>query len=280
MRNSLETLQTQELGDTNMAMFAPVAPLDLMFDMKRRGILGGYHLLLAHDVVEHEEEYTSLFSDIEDRHIILDNSLIELGHPVDDKTMAKAASIVKPELLVLPDFLSERVKTHEASVKAAIRWTRMRLGPFMGVIQGRTKRELTFMTAQMASIPGVEALGIPRVLTDTVIPRSTFVELVAKMAPYKHLHLLGFSNNLYDDMLAAHHPNVVGIDSAVPLRMGLAGEEISLKQETHAPRGDFWETATELNDQAIRNIERVRRWIQPEIKSDSNNDEIEDTETT
>ena len=260
-----------------MSMFAPVAPLPLMFDMKKRGILGKYHLLLAHDVAENVEEYETLFSDVEDAYIILDNSLIELGHPAPDYIIQRAAAAVNPKCIVLPDYLREGQKTLEASKKAMIRWKRLKLWPFMAVVQGKNIGEIQAVAAEMSGWSDVTAIGIPRVIADTLLPRSHFVEYVHKVAPYKSIHLLGFSNNLFDDIAAARMPGVVGIDSAVPLRMGLAGDLIDLNQSTHAPRGDFWDTAEELNDQAVENLDLVRSWI--DVEPDMGEEEAEDEDS-
>ena len=244
-----------------MSMFAPVAPLPLMFNMKDKGILGKYHLLLAHDVADQHEAYAELFDGVEDTYIILDNSLIELGHPAPDWMMQRAAASVKPKCIVLPDYLRDGQRTLNESKKAIARWKRLKLWPFMAVIQGVNKAEIQSAAAEIGGWSDVTAIGIPRVITDTVMPRSQFIEYVHKVAPYKSIHLLGFSNNLLDDIAAARLPGVVGIDSAVPLRMGLAGEQISLMQPSHTPRGDFWSEATELTDQAVENLESVRSWI-------------------
>ena len=245
-----------------MSLFAPVAPLPLMFDMKRRGILGKYHLLLAHDVADEGAEYRDLFADMEDMHIILDNSLIELGHPAPDYIMQRAAAVVKPKCIVLPDYLRDGQRTLNESKKAIARWKRLKLSSFMAVIQGKNIGEIQAVAAEMAGWSDVTALGVPRVIADTLMPRSHFIEYVHKVAPYKDIHLLGFSNNIVDDIAAARMPGVVGIDSAVPIRMGLNNQKIEVDQDNHTPRGDFWNAEyEELNDQAIENLDRVRSWI-------------------
>jgi len=83
------------------------------------------------------------------------------------------------------------------------------------------------------------------------------------------MHLLRFSDNLKDDISVARANGVNGIDSAVPIRLGLAGEIIHHTLPSHAPRGDYWETAKEATPEALANLERIRRWIDPAYKPGS-----------
>ena len=53
----------------------------------------------------------------------------------------------------------------------------------------------------------------------------------------------------------------MGIDSAVPLRLGLEGIELKHDLQSHTPRGNFWDTAKYVTPLALKNLETVREWI-------------------
>ena len=105
-----------------MAEFAPVAPPEMLLDLKEKGALGKYHLLLAHDVAARPDLYRAVFDDVHDTYIIMDNSLIELGYPVTTDVMAKACEVVIPDVIVLPDVLNDMKLTLDYSVAAARSW--------------------------------------------------------------------------------------------------------------------------------------------------------------
>lgn len=251
------------------AQFAPVCPPAILMDMKRRGLLGSYHLLLAHDVAANPEEYETIFRPRGNFYIIMDNSLIELGHPCDDGTMQKAWNILDPDVAVLPDKLCDIDFTIRESFNAGSRWWRLGIDRFLGVVQGTTEAELLSCADQFVSIPFVKALSIPRVVTDKVLgSRTEITQKIHERSPHLSIHLLGFSDNIEDDIKTAKLPFVQGIDSAVPVRAGLLGIEMDRVPakvlNNLPPRGDFWESAKTLNPGAINNLNYIRHMIAPE----------------
>ncbi len=244
-----------------MSLLAPVGPPKLLLDLKEKGVLGKYHLLLAHDVVAQADAYKEVFDDIENLYVIMDNSLCELGHPVTTEVMLEACKIVPPTTVVLPDYMNKYSETISASSQALFEWRDAGLRSFMGVIQGQNLTEMRKCMQEMSRLPNITAWGVPRCTTYAIGTRWGILQDCIMMNDGRRIHLLGFSDNLRDDVACARLFKVSGIDSAVPVRLGLAGTEIDMNVNEHAPRGNFWETAIEANPQAVDNLKIVRKWI-------------------
>lgn len=243
-----------------MAEFAPVGPHRVLQGLKDHDALGKYHLLLAHDVVEHEEEYHRIFDDQDDVFVIMDNSVIELGEPVSGEIMRKACNIVDPNLVVLPDYIACAEQTYNASLHAA-HVDYKGLEPFLAVPQGLNYGEFTKCADRMLSIPGVRALSIPRHATAKLGTRMNLIWYITSRYPEIQLHLLGFSDDLEDDIRCARCSEVMGIDSAVPLHLGDRNIQLTKTLQGHPPRGNWWDTAECVNHLMLENLETAREWI-------------------
>lgn len=248
-----------------MSKFAPVAPPLMLLDLKAQGALGDYHLLLAHDVVAQKELYKEIFDDLDEKpFIIMDNSVIELGQPVDVETMAEATSIVRSDLIVLPDVIGDMEKTIEMSTRAALGYRpESNASRFMAVPQGTTLQELTACAEQLMLIPEVQAWGVPRHVTGRLGTRHHLVYALMVLRPIFTMHLLGFSDNLVDDISVARAAGVNGIDSAVPIRLGLLDEPFHTHIQAHPPRGNYWNTAKVATPTVLENLAKIRGWITP-----------------
>ncbi len=247
-----------------MSKFAPVAPPQMLLDLKAKGALGDYHLLLAHDVVKQKDLYKEVFGDIEPApYVIMDNSVIELGEPVSGEVMEEAKSIVKTNLVVLPDVIADSGRTVEMGIEASVAWTYWDLGPFMAVPQGKTIDEFLSCAEGLMHLPGVTAWGVPRHATAKLGSRHTLTYRLMVLKPIFGIHLLGFSENLQDDISVARTACINGIDSAVPIRLGLQGVPFHTHLDSHPPRGDYWETATTANSTVLENLAKIRGWITP-----------------
>ena len=262
-------MQIQRRMLINMPQFAPVVPPQLLREMHRvsNNLVGRYHLLLAHDVAVRPREYREVIPPA--AFVIMDNSMIELGHPVSWSVMKDALEAIYARLIVLPDVYGDAKVTVELSNEAAAKWP---LGPnqgFMAVPQGNTIEEYTMCAQAMASMRGVSAFGIARTFTKDFETRQKALDILSKLRPTRaghgpFIHLLGFSDNFIDDMRCSRHKDVIGIDSAVPVREGQNGHMLEFGNITHSPRGDFWEReATDITPETIANLFLVREWIQP-----------------
>lgn len=231
-----------------MAKFAPVVPLSIAKHLQGGRVgdaLGNYHLLLAHDVLAHPMEYNNIYGRYQGSGgtIIMDNSLIELGHPLDAHSMFRAACILKPDWVVLPDYLGDAKRTVETSWEAAHQLCALLpKQELLGVVQGQTFDECLSCADELLRIGGVTALSVPRHLVEVLGSRIPLVQELFNRHIDVPLHLLGFSDDLLDDCRAARFGNVMGIDSAQPVRLARKGHVWSLDRPRDAgPRGTFWD---------------------------------------
>lgn len=264
-----------------MAKYSAVAPPEFLLMLKEHGLLGDYHLVLAHDVVERPKLYEELFncSEHEDDFIIMDNSLCELGKPVTREVMKEACDILQPDCVVLPDCLQERGKTLMSTGRALGEWSAYGVldnvkNGFMVVPQGKTYDIVIDCIVDLHSfIDGgapINYWSIPKVISEVHGSRMPILRFFEEVLPYPGdacIHLLGFGNLIKDDLRCAKHSLVMGIDSALPVRMGLNAQVLNSCTLDDSRRGDFWEQAIkhakrdELPSFVTHNINYVRRMI-------------------
>lgn len=249
-----------------MAKFAPVAPVHVVKALEPHAA-GDYHLLLAHDVDANFHEYADYFTRFNNFTIIMDNSVIELGGAVDLSVVKNACRAVDATTVVLPDVLLDGKATVESCSAALETWPNAfaeifgssRGKGFMFVPQGRTLKEWAASAEALANHPDINFWGIPRNLVGQGIDRRDAISIARSLNPHRRIHLLGFSDDIIADVLAAKCPHVEGIDSAVPLRAASLGEPISLSLDL-PPRGNWWDTVV-YEPMMDTNIETYKRWI-------------------
>lgn len=249
-----------------MAKFAPVCPVHILPRLEPANS-GDYHLLLAHDVADKAQDYKQFFGKHRNMTIIMDNSVIELGNAVDLRVIKKACNAVDVTTIVLPDVLLDGKATVESCTKALETWPdefRAYLGSshqrgFMYVPQGKTLKEFATAAQSLASHPDINFWGVPRNIVALHGSRANAIEIVHALNPHRRIHLLGFSDDLVDDVICSKDRRVEGIDSAVPLRAGSLGHNLTFDLDM-PPRGDWWDTAkyTPLMDE---NIATYKNWI-------------------
>ena len=223
--------------------FAPIAPIDILEKMVEADYAGSFHLLLAHDVLEKKEDYNRVCYKIysknpKDYFVIMDNSLIELGEPLKPEQLLEACRITNANVLVLPDKLSKGKKTAIMSVEAAFEICSTCFPPvgppvaFLGVVQGKSEEECIECARVLARIP-VSYFSVPRITVKNLGTRKNLIIRLWQEFK-KPMHLLGFSDDLNDDINCCRLPGVIGIDSAVPVRLGLDGR--IMKQDTEVAK--------------------------------------------
>ncbi len=259
-----------------MAQFAPVAPIRLLQKLHDENLAGSYHLLLAHDVVAKADAYRIMFQGDwlgapSSHEVIMDNSAIELGAPVSPDVLLKAVDICYAKIVVLPDQLLDSKATLISTFEALKEWdTPLKEYPrgldLMVVPQGKTVTEWTACALALSKIDTsrVSWWGIPRNFKDVCgESRQTAVNIAFAFKPQWKIHLLGFSEDTVDDILVAKDSRVYGIDSAVPVREGMAGRLFTPGGDV-PPRGDWWDTSkwnTPITKECRENLNDVRAWI-------------------
>jgi hypothetical protein len=238
-------------------------------------LLGDYHLLLAHDVLDHPVDYRCLFGErTKQMFVLLDNSLIELGYPMELDDLLEAAAIVRASVIALPDHLGDMHKTCVDSQDFYQRLLRKYGGSMAncpdvtGVVQGQTIQECMYCADVLVrQCNSSRLLCVPRVLVKTLGTRMGVCCALGVKYPGVPIHLMGFSDNILDDVSCARLPNVVGIDSAVPIRAALRGMKMTLNTGWFdpGPRGDYWATPQTVAEACMADIEvqmtDYRRWI-------------------
>jgi len=247
-----------------MAKFAPVVPIQVADEYQQEGMLGDYHLLLAHDVVANPSEYHRIYGN-QGYHIIMDNSVIELGHPVDLEFMRTAVGLTQADVFALPDKLLDQQGTINSTMTALNEWHTLITDQTkaMAVPQGATWDEWVECVEAFAAYDEIAWIGIPRNVRNRLnTSRKYAVSTVKALCPNKKIHLLGFSNDLRDDVEAASLADVEGIDSAVPSRMGMRDcLPINIDSYAHSARDAWWDNPGEVNDLGITNVTTFRSWI-------------------
>lgn len=256
----------------NVSRFAPVCPPQVLEGLKSygRGILGSYHLLLAHDVAARPQLYKNLLQG--NNTVIMDNSLIELGFPVDRDTMQAALNTVHADIIVLPDVIMDMDQTIRMSCDYADEYfPYLKDGQkFMAVPQGETMEELKQCAWELSQLPGVHYYGVGRYMTAMLGSRKDFLNWLYitmrkdETVHERFIHLLGFSDDFADDLACAGKLGVMGIDSAAPIREGQLGNLMQRHPTSeHSKRGKTWweDVSGEITAETIANLSLIRNWI-------------------
>ena len=257
------------------AAFAPVAPIQILEGLYNysHATFGDYHLLLAHHTIEEEARFRTLFSRIEadkllpSATIIMDNSIVELGDAVSAEMVKQAYDIIKDSapslevIPVLPDVMGDGNATRRIIDENYAHWQEA-IDPaegFMAVAQGKDQDDfeasVTFLLG--GEFEDITWIGIPRILTASVGSRKAAVEFVKEHYPDINIHLLGFSDNMEDDLACAKIEGVDGIDSAVPLRVE---GEFTPTMEV-GPRPKNWFEEAIICPQMVENLNIVRNTV-------------------
>ncbi len=269
-----------------MTQFAPVCGVQMYEQMAIRNILPNYHLLLAHDIVERPDRYATVFRNMErPATIILDNSITELGTAVDVEVISDAARAVKANVIILPDVYMDAqatIKSTEENYDIYLRHFDKALGPdnysFMVVPQGKTIAEFAWCAEQLSTMSynrysKIHWWGVPRNAADLHGTRKHAIQICAALDPTRAIHMLGFSDNVYDDIMMARggaDTFIRGIDSAVPMRCSKAIDggfdmpapfSLSITPDQIGKRPESWLEEAELTEIVIKDWQYAKQLI-------------------
>lgn len=251
-----------------MAKFAPVCPIHIYRGLKAARMFRDYFLLLAHDVAANQKAYNKVFTENlpypDTTNIIMDNSVIELGGYVDLNLVNDAVRATEANVVVLPDVLENGAATAKATLKHFGVWkdTLPKGTEFMFVPQGETLEDwiICLETVLQELKPYLTWIGIPRNTPGRIVDsRRTLIDITTTLIPDARIHLLGFSNNIVDDIRSCLHSGTYGIDSAVPLRLATQGKPMSLVADP-GPRGTWWQEAA-FTRMMVKNTDRTSQLI-------------------
>lgn len=225
--------------------FAPVVPYHMYQQFLINGYVPDSVLLLAHDVVAHPNEYNELFKEPswDSTTIFMDNSLVELKAAVDIEMVASAVETIdRPQVVVIcPDVMAEAEASAKLTLDAWPEWSwRFRNYETLVVLQGSKMNEFLGCAEYLEPLDP-DWVSIPRVTEGLFgYHRRELIPYIKAIFPDSKMHLLGFSDFIWEDLRAAASPHVSSIDSAVPFRM--ASKRIF--SEVVRERGDWWKTGS------------------------------------
>lgn len=249
-----------------MADFYPVASAQVLLGLHKAGELKHGFLVEAHQIMEDIPAYGSLFQATTVENIIVDNGAGILGKPCDPIIMSNSIDIVKEAFTghivsVIPDVYENSAATYQ-SVREFVSNpkhldTRVQ---YMLVPQGLDENTFLWCLEKCIVVDEVDHwvgwIGIPRNVANNHGSRERAVKLVKALCPDKKIHLLGFSDNVADDVLCARMPEVESIDSSVPIRAAPRRVYMHEKREHGL---DWWDKP--YNEKMVANVKTVRGWV-------------------
>lgn len=266
-----------------MTHFAAVAPLAIHRGLDEVEALGSYQLLIASEVLRDLEAHAAFWLPKEpDQYVILDNGVIEEGYPLPMIHLIKAADAVGANCIVLPDSIDDMNMTVKLAVRTISDYRTLGHDgrELMGVVQGKSLGECFECASKLINL-GVDRLAVPRGLTKHL---GTRIHLTTTLANLYNMpiHILGFSDNVADDIATAKLPGVTGIDAATPVWLGLQGVELPVDPPVDSTgwghRPDyFWKADLDLHDDdgfhyetalIVDNLKRVRSWLSRDASSE------------
>jgi len=188
----------------------------------------GYHLALAHMVLN-DPEYRSFYRDkpyvAKDGYVILDNSMVELDKPLSLEDLHVAVTMIRPDELILPDFLDDPYGTVEAAKDTVAYFKNlfptMKLQAVPHWTPSHTPQHWQDCYNELCDIDGIDVIGIRKGLKSA---RPDCVQwLDENRAEHVEHHLLGTWHWLKEVQSLTHYSWIRGIDSKAPVRLGQAG---------------------------------------------------------
>ncbi len=256
-----------------MAKYSPVAPINILEQLYVKGLLGGYLLFLAHDVLKNMQQYADLVSDLKMKYedelfIIMDNGVIERGEPVSVGDILEAANLVDANCVVGPDMPGDLAGTKKLMMDREVALIR-RDFEMMFIPQGKDIKEvcncIKWMAEKFSGKRTPKYWGIPRWIANEIGSRAGPINYINTYYENSKIHLLGMSHHLMDDIVSTKTRNVIGIDSANPLVMGYNNRRINtVGWPAHMTRGTYWDACVHLNDMMRYNVE----WVHSVISGD------------
>ncbi len=212
----------------------------------------------------HQKRYQSFFRQRDKNdYIILDNGAAE-GNEFGSKHLFTIAEHLGAHEIVVPDALGDT----EETLARALAFSRY-ANPdyrYMGVLQGQTLDEvLKCMRAylEMGPLNYITTIGIPRLLTYwNKRVRITLAEWIMKEKYYATLefHALGASAWMKEAEILSDYSCIRGIDTSLPVYMGLEG--LSIHTDEYIPRPPNFFSLSEATKQAEMNSDIYLQWSQ------------------
>lgn len=222
---------------------ALISPTEFLGDIQPHS---DYHLILTHKVI-YDRKYQEFYHERSKQgdFIILDNSALEnkaRSRPLKDVVLA--AVLVKPKVVVLPDFLFDSDRTLD-ELENALRSPQLnfmrRVIPdvkLAAVVQGVDESDWLECFDILNSVRnGIDILGIPMLTTHLFGSRHEVLKLISKRVK-KPCHLLGYWHGVPLDeiKLESQFDFVMGIDTSKPVKLAIKGKSLEQWLELETDR--------------------------------------------
>lgn len=239
-----------------------IQPLDyLVYDYT------DYHMCLTHLVLDYPH-YADFYRHRAENgdYVILDNSLIELDEALDLSVVLKAAELVLPDEIVLPDcYLDGPGTLYE--IRQALKQLKDTPYKLQAVCHGKSVREWKECWDVLQWLPEVRCIGIPKVTTtffDGGRPEAVRYALDNNQAN-KEIHLLG----MWGDVTELKEYNVYeaskirGMDSSITFHSTIENYSYK-KNQTKKPdyKIDLVKSYKVDGKLLLENQQQVLEWVQ------------------
>ncbi len=173
-----------------------------------------------------DEEYAKYYLEESTNLKVVDNSVTEKGEPLQPEQLIEVANAVKPWIIVSPDWINDFQKTVEAFLQ--FKNTKFEgCDPIIaGVLQGSSPEE----ALQCLQYYDSGVVLVPYRVGGSKKEDPDWLKTLRRVLVVKHIpeniqvHLLGLTT-LDEFRWYAGLPNVVSIDTDVPVRSGLAQKD-------------------------------------------------------
>ena len=237
-----------------LALECPTDLLDLVQSF------ADFDFILAKVALE-DGKYLSYYKTSTNTMKIVDNSVNEEGEPTSVEDLIAVFEEVGGTLLVAPDWIGDSKRTLEAYQECISKVSPERV---VGVVQGSTFVEALSCLEKYSGLVAIPydicskkkdppwLMGLRRALLVSNIPNDRLV------------HLLGFTS-LHEFLWYSYRPNVVSIDTGIPVMLGLQGKDIL--DELESKEVPTYNTMEELKlsqkewTGICRNIALLRKYI-------------------
>jgi hypothetical protein len=175
---------------------------------------------------------------------IMDNGAAE-GEMVSNLKLLLTAKKHTAKEVVLPDELTDHLATMDKVgqfFKERADDTRLNDFDYVGVVQGRSFRQVKACIDYYASNPKITTLGVPRLLIDYMGPEARIV--IANWVKRQYddrfqIHLLGTNKTYPREVLRAalDAPHIRSVDTSLPFNFAIADARLEDNREIGRPHG-------------------------------------------
>ena len=201
-------------------LFAPVIPFGVENTLRSMSIVPSAIVLTPSAVLRFGDRYVKMYAaGPKPSTIFINGGLGDTDKPQPFPLAIDAAMKVSANYIILPDAEHDSAATIKVA-KRAIHTLKQRKGfpsKVIGVPQGTDYADYVDCANSLVDM-GVDALGASRNIYEVDRFRANYISAFRSFGV--PVHILGFTNDLHDDLYCAKFPGVESIASAMPIWYG------------------------------------------------------------